>query len=563
MSIKSALGIDAWDGSTVLGVLAGITVVAAASVLTVGAHLWAATGGTDQVLPWNPAQLVSDLVTGRLQAGGSLWAWVAATALVPIATGLVARRLVRGRGVRRRSRVDSAARRTGSAAETRALSHKAVAAKAQRLGVEGTRGGLSIARAVRTGAWLWSDFEQVCLMIAGPRTNKTTGWVVPRIIEAPGAVLATSNKRDLVDLTRARRRQAGRDWVFDPEDLTGEGQKWWWNIMSFVTSPARALKLTNAFVDATRDPRASTNAYFDAAARDLVAALLLAAAHSGQPITILHRWLTLQSDDPVSVLREAGEHMMADTLQGTLQLVPETRSGVYGSASTIMSFLVNAQATSWVTPSPWLQELRLEDFVRSRDTLYCLSEEKRGSTAPIITALTAAVVEAALEHAKTQASGRLAVPMLIELDEAANVCPWRGLPDLYSHFGSRGLLVDTLLQSWSQGVATWGEEGIRRLWSAANARLVAGGLAEKSFLADVSEMIGSYWQDSRQVSYSQQGRSSSVGSESQQRQIATVADLTGLPPGRGWLLSSGSPAVLVEIVPFWQRQGMSDLGKEK
>lgn len=59
--------------------------------------------------------------------------------------------------------------------------------------------------------------------------------------------------------------------------------------------------------------------------------------------------------------------------------------------------------------------------------------------------------------------GRLATPLLGILDEAANVCRWKALPDQYSHYGSRGII----LQSWSQGVEVWsleacGNSGPRR-----------------------------------------------------------------------------------------------------
>ena len=45
------------------------------------------------------------------------------------------------------------------------------------------------------------------------------------------------------------------------------------------------------------------------------------------------------------------------------------------------------------------------------------------------------------------------------LDEAANVCRWRDLPNLYSHYGSRGIILMTILQSWSQGVEVWVSPG--------------------------------------------------------------------------------------------------------
>ena len=65
--------------------------------------------------------------------------------------------------------------------------------------------------------------------------------------------------------------------------------------------------------------------------------------------------------------------------------------------------------------------------------------------------------------------------MLGVLDEAANVCRWKELPNLYSHYGSRGIVLMTILQSWSQGVDVWGQSGMRKLWSAANVAVYGGG----------------------------------------------------------------------------------------
>ena len=544
-----------WEGSTVLGVaVAGLTVLAAAA-LTAGAHLWAALTGAD--LPWNPIALAAALAAGRPAPTAGLWACTAGVVAASAAVAALVRLALRGRRPGTRTRADSAAALTGAPSDTEELSERSVRAKAARLGAApGAAFGLPIGRAVRTGRRLWSDLEAVCIVIAGPRTGKTTCWAVPRIGAAPGAVVATSNKRDILDSTRADRSGRGDVWVFDPQGIADEPQSWWWDPMSCVTDAVAARALTEVFVDSTRDPKAQTNAYFDSAARDLVAALLLAAARSGRPITQLHGWLNDQHDDePVRLLRDAGEQMMADTLQGTLNLVAETRSGVYGSASTIMSFMLNERAMAWVTPSPWLRRFRPEEFVAGTGTLYCLSQEGRGSASPIVTALTVAVIEAALARARTQPAGRLSTPMLCELDEAANVCRWRELPDLYSHFGSRGILVDTLLQSWSQGAVAWGEAGVKKLWSASNVKTYAGGVAERAFLSDLSDLIGTHWVDSRQTSYSAQGRSSSTSRQSQQRPIASVADLADLPRGRAWVLASGSTAALTELIPHWAARG--------
>ena len=78
------------------------------------------------------------------------------------------------------------------------------------------------------------------------------------------------------------------------------------------------------------------------------------------------------------------------------------------------------------------------------------------------------------------------------LDEAANICRWAQLPGLYTHYGSRGIPLLTLLQGWSQGVEVWGAAGMAKLWSAANVKLFGGGVDEEPFLAQLEKLIGDY-----------------------------------------------------------------------
>ncbi|WP_307794805.1 type IV secretory system conjugative DNA transfer family protein, partial [Leifsonia sp. TF02-11] len=61
-----------------------------------------------------------------------------------------------------------------------------------------------------------------------PRTGKTTSRAVPAILAAPGGVLVTSNKRDVVDATRDVREKAGQVWVFEQQGIALEEPTWWW-----------------------------------------------------------------------------------------------------------------------------------------------------------------------------------------------------------------------------------------------------------------------------------------------------------------------------------------------
>ncbi len=66
-----------------------------------------------------------------------------------------------------------------------------------------------IGRTVRDNLEVFGSWEDMHVDIWGPRTGKTTSRAVPAILDAPGAVVATSNKRDIVDATRGPRRDEG------------------------------------------------------------------------------------------------------------------------------------------------------------------------------------------------------------------------------------------------------------------------------------------------------------------------------------------------------------------
>jgi type IV secretory pathway TraG/TraD family ATPase VirD4 len=147
------------------------------------------------------------------------------------------------------------------------------------------------------------------------------------------------------------------------------------------------------------------------------------------------------------------------------------------------------------------------------------------------------------------------------LDEAANICRWKGLPDLYSHYGSRGIPLLTILQSWSQGAEVWGAAGMRKLWGASNVRVYGGGGAEHEFLSDLEKVIGDY---NRTVASPSSQRSASGASQSTSWQltptpILTVAELAALPRGRVVVLPSGAPPVLAAPIYWWDTPAADEI----
>ena len=131
------------------------------------------------------------------------------------------------------------------------LSARQAGATARRLGVQTP--GLPIARRLPGGEVLYMGWEDVAVDVWGPRTGKTTSRAIPSILAAPGAVMATSNKRDLADASRDVRAERGVVWVFDPQGIAGERPTWWWNPLTYVTSEVKAIELADVFALSSRE----------------------------------------------------------------------------------------------------------------------------------------------------------------------------------------------------------------------------------------------------------------------------------------------------------------------
>ena len=523
--------------------VAAISCAAVYAATHIGA--WLAGTPAPPADPWATLFGVLDGTVAWTPQATAVLAATTALVVVVVLVVLAARR----RGGRGRSRVDDTARWLGRASEIAPISTGHASATAARLGVD--RSGVRIGTAVATGKPVWGTWEDMHIDVWGPRTGKTTSRAIPAILDAPGAVLVTSNKRDVVDATRRPREASGAVWVFDPQGLAAEPPTWWWNPLSYVTDEVKAARLAEHFATGSRPAGARTDAFFDPAGQDVLAALLLAAASDGRPITDVYRWLSRPTDDTgVDILRDGGYPLTAEQLAGHIAAPDRQRGGVFGTAQQMATCLTNREAAQWVTPVAYDRRPQFDPaaFVAGSETLYMLSKEGRGSAGPLTTALTVAVIEAAEDRARISPAGRLPTPLLGVLDEAANVCRWRDLPELYSHFGSRGIVLMTILQSWSQGVDVWGESGMRKLWSAANVAVYGGGVKDAEFLEMLSKLIGDYDKATRSVSTGRGHRS--VTEQLSRERIMDPADLAALPPGRAVVLASGARPTLIQTEPW-------------
>ncbi|MGW0003954.1 type IV secretory system conjugative DNA transfer family protein [Nocardia grenadensis] len=533
--------------------------------LWVALHLGNMLSLRKQDMPVNPIDIIAGMVKGELH-------WPTGTTvilllvLLALALFVLYRRRATARRLVGRLAVDDKADVMGNGGAIAALTEAGVREKAQNMGVKlgyNDAPGVPIGVAVADGTMLYGSYEDLHLDIWGPRQGKSTSRVIPAILTAIGPVLATSNKRDVVDATRdVREAKGSRTFVFDPQGVAAEEPTWYWNPLAWVDANSdgcemRAARLAGHFADSDSGSDSRNDAFFDPEAEDLLAGLFLAAAIAKKPITQIWEWVTdPQNIEPIKFLRDAGHDFSASGLAAQYNADPRTRSGIFGTAKKMVRCLKLRNVHKWVTPhdpekhEPARAQFDELEFIEKNGTLYSLSLEGRGSAAPLVSALTEAVIDVAMRKASRSAYGRLPIPLLAVLDEAANVVRWKDLPKQYSHFGSRGIVVMTVLQSWAQGARCWGDDGMNALWSAANIKVLGSGVDDTNFLRERSEAIGEHSAISASVSESKGGKSysRSLGSS----KTFTVQALATLPRGRAIVFSSGAPPVLVRTVPWWE-----------
>ena len=499
-------------------------------------------------LPTDPFAILAGLARGSITwPPASTWCAVGIVVLLGSLGAVVISARYRGG----RKLVDRAGRYMATAKQLQHLHGKRALATSRRLGVPGSA-GIPLGRLQTGGQQLYASFEDMLILIAGPRVGKSTSFVIPAIAAAPGAVVTTSNKRDVVDATRGIRGLAGPVWVFDPQGVAGEAPTWWWNPLSYVTDDTRAAKLAQHFASGTTAPGARTDAYFDGKGQNLLAGLLLAAALGNRPVTDVYEWLTNSGDTtPTELLETSRYTRIAEAVRAVQLSTEKQRDGIYSSAERMAACLANTAIEPWVNPDPDRPRPQFDprSFVTGTGTLYSLSKEGAGTAGPLVTALTAATIDAAEELAARSPAGRLPTPLIGILDEAANVCRWTDLPDLYSHFGSRGIPILSVFQSYSQGVAVFTRDGMRKLWSASNVKLYAGGVSEPEFLNELADLIGSYDRETTTASISRGIRSTSTSLK--RERILDIQELADLPRSRAILFSSGARAALLRTIPWY------------
>lgn len=541
-------------GPYVIALAVAVVIYAA---IYLGQLMWPADG---RPLSWNPLAAAIQLVTGESSwpPGSTVLLLIVAVLLVVLLAMLWSRgRKSSSTGPRRMTDFE---RRVNANQDTSRIQERKRRTEMQHLHPDAdiSEAGVQIGRALDRGrGWVFQSYRQCSAHIWGPGRGKTLTQVVRHSYYAPGPYAMTSNKTDGVKYVlaaRALQHPAGRVWMFDPDRIFRQGQRpaFTIDLLSSVKDTKSAEKLAGVFEkSAPTATQTGGDAQFDPQGREFLAWCMLAAAVSGRPFRQVHLWVSEgNTTDPAERLMDAGYTGPVAALRGLGKQPERTRGSVFATAQRMASAMVHDHLMAWATPTPGIPVFDPVKFAVSSDTLILLTQEKAGPLAAFVSGLVTQVANAAVAEAGRQRSERLPVPMVMDLDECGNVVTLPDLPDWYTHFGSKGIIINSYFQSPAQGEATYGRERFSQLWDAAGARVYGGGIDNEPWLRSLSDLIGSYDKTMVSTTTSQGTRSRSESIQQQAR--ATVAELANLAEWRAIVRTSNGVSVVVETVPVFK-----------
>ncbi len=328
--------------------------------------------------------------------------------------------------------------------------------------------------------------QQAVLVLGPPRSGKTTSRIVPNILGAHGAVVSTSTKDDVLRATAATRGAVGRCLLFDPtgSQRATSAEPLRWSPLQSCTSWEGALATASALVQTAQATSGRRDAsHWTERGQSLLAPLLHAAALEGEGMRTVLRWVDRRQALPAqTVLTTPGAALARQLLDGIADTDERERSGIWSTASGALAGYRSESALE----STERTNFSVEQFVHSSDTLYLAAPgHLQALAAPLVVGLVDAVVRA------TYLRDAARPPLLLALDEVANIAPLPSLPSMVSEGGGQGVTVLACLQDLSQARLRWpgSADGFPSLFGTT---VVLPGIGDVRTLEALSLLVGEH-----------------------------------------------------------------------
>jgi type IV secretion system protein VirD4 len=561
-----------WVVGALAGVLFGSGSAAIGAGETVGVALRLPSHLGDPRLAWpTPAR-------GRLPGAAGFYATLTLLITALGALGLAAAPRLRGMKLPRFWRVRPRAPAADWAQERDLAPLRVKGAAAGRLILGRSRGKL-----------LAAEPRQSVIVFGPTQTHKTSGLVIPALLEWKGPVVCTSVKSDVLNETQKCREGLGKVWIFDPAQVVDAARA--------KASPLRgagtwagALRVAHWLAESAKGSAGDLRDadFWFSNAQKLIAPLLYVAARIDGSMTTVVTWLDegpelceravlaeieeLEAREKPSGEDETGEAVETETtprktereielevvkraFMATQSREERQRSSVYTTAETILAAFADprvAEATNGSTYTP-------EALLAGPNTLYLISPNREQERLRTVFSTLIQELLALVEERATRTGQAISPPLLLLLDECANIAPFPGLDETASTAAGIGVQLMTVFQDVAQMEARFG----RRAKTIANnhrAIVITNGVSDGATLSLVSQLIGSGEFEQRSVSTSSGERSRrSLTEGDTYRELAPAHFVRQRQSATAIVIYGNLPAAMIDLRVWFADPALRDL----
>ncbi len=389
------------------------------------------------------------------------------------------------------------------------------------------------------------------VLVFGPTGSfKTSGLLVPGILDWQGPLLATSVKPDVLRATMAARARKGEVTIIDPLGASGEVVAQWTPLASCGTwlgAQQMAVMLANAIEQTPTEEQRPEHRFWKTMGVKFLAPMLHAAAVKGLAMREVLHWLDVREDDQIiGILEATGVQPALDAWNSSQSRGERARDSLYATAEEVLAVYGNEQVAAWTEG----HNLDVDYFLRGGNTIYLYAPaHQQRLLRPLFETITQQVVAAAQERAAKSPDGMLSPRLGLFLDEAGNCAALSELDVLTTTARGQGIQLVTVWHDRSQLEARYGTKASTIL-NNHRAKLFLSGLADLSALELGSKLIG----DRQQVEHSRSMGSDghqSLNESSLYRPLLAVEDLRRLRPGEGVLLYGHLRPTPIRLRPFY------------
>ncbi len=402
------------------------------------------------------------------------------------------------------------------------------------------------------------------LLLFGPTlSGKTTSFVIPTVLRWRGPVIATSSKVDLLKATIRRRQRRGRVYVLDPFRASGWPSIRWSPLVGSDTW-AGALDMAYWLTQAASVSHSVQSAEFwETLAKNLLAPLLYAAANKpGATMLTVVGWANeyeladevfaafaaIEQKDP----DDPGPKLARSAFWASVKADPRRKDSIYGTAQVLLDVYKYPAVAETASGCDVDRDAFLRSFDAAGDradsTVFVFAPEHRqDQLRPLFEAFICWLVRA-VEDRYAATGIALDPPLLVMLDEAANIAPLRKLGTYASSLASQGVQLVAVFQNLGQIRDRYGTQTATIVTNFL-VKVLMGATTDRELLDLLTHLIGKEEIAQESLTYGVDGSRTATASI-RQRELAPIHSLVQQQPGQALVLLSHRKPVRLRVRPY-------------